>query len=180
MRESRRMMQGNKGKLFSLVFSYILLLLIAAIPVMVFQYTGIGTDTIGGSLAYEMFRIPLFYAMGCVYLAEGTFYELLVSRGFENFRYAGEKLFRENCERARQLAEEQERQAGLRYDDDYGGYEDENDSGYEVENDPGYDDGYDDEDGDKKEARTDAGDAGYGAGCDDDDPGDEPDSGAEQ
>jgi hypothetical protein len=40
-------------------------------------------------------ELPLFMAYGMIDIGRCTFYELLINKGFENFRYAGQNAFRE-------------------------------------------------------------------------------------
>lgn len=95
MAESKIRMRGNRMSLFSLDIGYLFLILISLIPAVILQWARlVEFDTVMGIFAYACFRIPFYYAMGCLFLGQTVFYELLIARGFGNFRYKGETVFR--------------------------------------------------------------------------------------
>lgn len=97
--ESRAMMKGNKLQLFQLDFSFILMFVIALFPSVYSAFTGfLGVDDptlLSGIFSNWVLRIPYYYVMGQWFVSSTVFYELLVSRGFKNFMYKGETVFRD-------------------------------------------------------------------------------------
>ena len=92
--ESIKMMQGNRMALFRLDVSYLLNIVIMSLPAML--VTGfVDVTELGGMILYLVLSIPIYIAYSYMYLGQVTFYELLISHGFGNFRYSGEKVFRE-------------------------------------------------------------------------------------
>lgn len=92
LRESRQMMEGNKMSLFRLDFSFLLLYVFANFPgVLVSTFI---QDNIYGMIVYTIARLPVYIVLGNMYLNRTVFYELLVSRGFKNFKYKNEEIFR--------------------------------------------------------------------------------------
>ena len=88
------MMQGNRMALFRLDVSYLLNIVIMSLPAML--VTGfVDVTELGGMILYLVLSIPIYIAYSYMYLGQVTFYELLISHGFGNFRYSGEKVFRE-------------------------------------------------------------------------------------
>lgn len=97
--ESRAMMRGNKMQLFQLDFSFILMFIIALFPSVYCSVTGFmnvgDPSSLSGIFSEWVLRIPYYYVMGHWFMSNTVFYELLVSKGFKNFMYKGEKVFRE-------------------------------------------------------------------------------------
>lgn len=94
--ESKVRMTGNKMNLFRLDLSYISYLLIAYLPQLILGFfPSISVKTLGGMLIYFVADIPLIAAFSLMYLGRGVFYELMISKGFKNFKYAGEQVFRD-------------------------------------------------------------------------------------
>lgn len=96
--ESRRLMAGNRMRQFQLDFTYIPLIIIANVPAILFGYVGMPDLGMYTNLIVILIRfilqIPVFYAMGNLFFGQAVFYELMVSKGFSNFIYKGEDVFR--------------------------------------------------------------------------------------
>lgn len=96
LRESRRMMTGNKFALFRLDMTYIFSIIVAYIPsYMVLSYAMVDTGTVSGRLMYYLVQIPFFMVMGNYYMGQTVFYELLKYGHFKDFPFKGEDFFRE-------------------------------------------------------------------------------------
>ncbi len=97
MAESKIRMTGNKMNLFKLDISYIPYLMVGYLPQMILAYIpGVDVNTLSGVLAFFVADIPMIMALSLVYMGRAVFYELLMSKGFANFRFAGEDIFRNN------------------------------------------------------------------------------------
>lgn len=92
LRESRKMMDGNKMSLFRLDFSFFLMYFLANLPSSLMA--GMVSDTVPGMIEYTILRLPVYIVLGNMYINRTVFYELLVSKGFKNFKYKNEELFR--------------------------------------------------------------------------------------
>lgn len=99
--ESRIRMSGNKMKLFSFDMTYLLLIMLCLIPSYAIQYySGFDSSTLLWTVVYLVFRLPMVYAMGQLYLGQTVFYELLITGGFRRFEYRGESTFRDAFDQA--------------------------------------------------------------------------------
>lgn len=97
--KSKSIMKGNRIKFISFCFSYLLYIVFAAIPAFFIIYileidsknfsglTGIGFNFI--------LYMPIIIACSYLYLGTTVFYELLINKGFENFKYRKQEVFRE-------------------------------------------------------------------------------------
>lgn len=95
--ESKMMMYGNKLNYVRLLIYYIPYILLAYLPAILLS--GIFADL---SIGEPMFTIlslildlPLFVVMGLISMGRCVFYELMINKGFADFRYAGQDAFRE-------------------------------------------------------------------------------------
>ncbi len=96
LRESRRMMSGNKMALFRLDMTYIFTIIVAYIPsYMLLAYGLVDTSTLSGMILYYLAQIPFFMVMGNYFMGQTVFYELIQCGNFKNFRFKGEDFFRE-------------------------------------------------------------------------------------
>lgn len=96
LRESRRMMSGNKLALFRLDMTYIFTIIVAYIPsYILLAYGLVDTDTLSGMIVYYLAQIPFFMVMGNYYMGQTVFYELIQCGHFKNFHFKGEDFFRE-------------------------------------------------------------------------------------
>lgn len=94
--ESKMRMFGNKMTYVKLIVAYIPYFLIAYLPIIVISNLSfISSETISGIIVLLIAEIPLFCAYGFLSLGQSVFYELLISEGFDNFRYTGEDAFRQ-------------------------------------------------------------------------------------
>lgn len=94
--ESKMMMYGNRMSYVRLIISYIPYYLIAYMPVLLLadiaarmslnQYAVLTL-----SMAAD---IPVFCVLGYMCLGRTVFYELMLNKGFAEFRYAGQEAFR--------------------------------------------------------------------------------------
>lgn len=93
--ESKARMLGNRMNLFRLDLSYIVILLVGAIPVYLYQTVDVfKSQPMMNALGGFVISIPLYYAMAIVTMGRTVFYELLLNHGFANFRYKGQDAFR--------------------------------------------------------------------------------------
>ncbi len=94
--ESKLRMLGNRMTYLKFLITYIPYLLIAYLPaILIAQFASINTTVMPGMLIYLIVEIPLFCAYGYLALGQSVFYELLICEGFDNFRYAGQDVFRQ-------------------------------------------------------------------------------------
>ena len=96
--ESRRLMAGNKYRMFQLDMTYIPLILFSSLPLVAFSFVGMPqfgeyTNLIAVFITFIL-KLPMYQAMGNMFFGQTVFYELLVSKGFNNFIYKGETVFR--------------------------------------------------------------------------------------
>ena len=93
---SRRMMRGNVFAMIRVDIMYVSLLLFSYMPTILVNYfETVRIDTPLGTLTALVLRLTVYGAMAHICLGRATFYELMKSGGFANFRFAGEKDFRE-------------------------------------------------------------------------------------
>ena len=94
--ESRLRMRGNRRMLIAYIISFLPYILAGALPALL---VGFFVKIDPASLNYTILSIaldaPLFCALGYVSLGLCVFYELLITGGFSNFKYAGQDVFRE-------------------------------------------------------------------------------------
>ena len=95
--ESKMMMYGNKMNYVRLYLYYMPYMMLAYIPAF-----GVAALVAGMNLPDPVLfvismlvDIPLFIAMGLMDMGKCVFYELIINRGFADFRYAGQDAFRE-------------------------------------------------------------------------------------
>ena len=99
LRESRIIISGNKMALWRLDMTYIFLIVMGILPANIAQYTGlVDPATYSGMIVYLIFRIVAYMCFSNWLMGRVTFYELLTSRGFKNFKYSGEAVFREGSD----------------------------------------------------------------------------------
>ena len=96
--ESRRLMEGNKFRLFQLDMTYIPFIIFSSLPLVLFSYMGmleVGkyTNLVAIFITFIL-KLPIYHAMGNLFFGETVFYELMVAKGFNNFIYKGEAVFR--------------------------------------------------------------------------------------
>lgn len=95
--ESKLMMLGNRIAYIRTLIMFLPYYFAAYLPAMAASYY-ISADSLG-TAAYTAImmalEIPIFAAYGMLDLGRCTFYELLINKGFANFRYAGQDAFRE-------------------------------------------------------------------------------------
>ncbi len=95
--ESKLRMTGNKMNLFRLDISYFIFILLGyGFESIIGGLLNLTATNLTGCLIYMVIEIPLVCALGWLYLGRGIFYELLISHGFENFRFENQKAFRES------------------------------------------------------------------------------------
>ena len=96
--ESRRLMAGNKFRLFQLDMTYIPFIIFSSLPLVLFSYMGmpeVGNYTkLVAIFITFILKLPIYHAMGNLFFGETVFYELMVAKGFSNFIYKGEAVFR--------------------------------------------------------------------------------------
>lgn len=96
--ESKRLMAGNKFRLFQLDMTYIPFVIFGSLPLVAFSFMGmpnIGEYTkLVATLITFILKLPMYHAMGSMFFGQTVFYELMVAKGFSNFIYKGETVFR--------------------------------------------------------------------------------------
>ena len=94
--ESKMMMYGNKMNYVRLLIYYIPYIILAYIPAIFLS--GFIADLSLGEPAFTLVSLildlPLFIVMGLVSMGRCVFYELMINKGFAEFRYAGQDAFR--------------------------------------------------------------------------------------
>ncbi|MBR0374810.1 MAG: hypothetical protein IJH91_09830 [Mogibacterium sp.] len=96
LRKSRQMMRGNVFSMIKVDLMYVSLILFGYIPMIVVNYIEpVQVNTLLGMLTWLILRITVYAGLSNLYLGRATFYELMKCGGFRNFRFAGEKDFRE-------------------------------------------------------------------------------------
>lgn len=95
--ESKMMMYGNRMNYVRLLVSYIPYYLISYIPA--FLLSDLASRMTLNNTAVTMLSmladIPIFCVMGYMCLGKTVFYELMINKGFADFKYAGQDAFRE-------------------------------------------------------------------------------------
>ena len=95
--ESKMMMYGNKINYVRLLIYYIPYILLAYMPAIllsgVFANLSVGEPLL--TLLSFILDLPLFIVMGLISMGRCVFYELMINKGFAEFRYAGQDAFRE-------------------------------------------------------------------------------------
>lgn len=95
LRESRKIMRGNKMSLFRLDISYVFLLLLSYMPsYLLVLYGVVNVNGLSGMLLFYLLQVPYFMAMGNYYMGQTVFYELIRFGDFGKFPYQGEEFFR--------------------------------------------------------------------------------------
>ena len=96
--ESKIMMNGNKMGYLRLLIYYSPYFFAAYIPAFLISgfLTGISETSITYILLNMALDIPLFIAYGYIAMGRTVFYELMINRGFAEFKYAGQEAFREH------------------------------------------------------------------------------------
>ncbi|MBQ0005707.1 MAG: DUF975 family protein [Clostridiales bacterium] len=94
MAESKLRMTGNKMNLFRLDISFLPYLMLGYLPQLIVGVFGVNAATLTGMAVYMLSDIFLVTAMAFWFAGCGVFYELLITGGFDNFRYANQEIFR--------------------------------------------------------------------------------------
>jgi hypothetical protein len=95
--ESKMMMYGNRMNYVRLIICYIPYIMIAYIPAFLFAniLASATVSKVGILLISMAADIPMFAVYGYICLGRTVFYELMLNKGFADFRYAGQEAFRE-------------------------------------------------------------------------------------
>jgi uncharacterized membrane protein len=95
--ESKMMMYGNRMNYVRLIICYIPYIMIAYIPAFLFAniLASAAVSKVGILLISMAADIPMFAVYGYICLGRTVFYELMLNKGFADFRYAGQEAFRE-------------------------------------------------------------------------------------
>lgn len=95
--ESKMMMYGNRMNYIRLLICYIPYIMIAYIPAFLIAdlAAGAALNQTAVLILSMISDIPLFIAYGYVRMGQTVFYELMLNKGFSDFRYAGQDAFRE-------------------------------------------------------------------------------------
>lgn len=96
MAESKLRMRGNRRMFIGYLISFIPYILAGALPALLAGiFINIDTTSVKYTLISLALDAPLFCALGYVSLGRCTFYELLITGGFANFKYKQQDVFRE-------------------------------------------------------------------------------------
>lgn len=95
--ESRMMMYGNRMNYVRLLIAYIPYMLLAYIPTILISFAAAQVTITDNAymIAAMIAEIPLFIVVGYMALGRCVFYELMLNKGFADFKYAGQDAFRE-------------------------------------------------------------------------------------
>lgn len=95
--ESKIMMYGNKMNYVRLLIYYLPYLMLAYIPAYVISALAVkmSLGQTGILAASFITDLPVFIVMGLISMGRTVFYELMINKGFAEFRYAGQDAFRE-------------------------------------------------------------------------------------
>lgn len=95
--ESRMMMYGNKMNYVRLMICYIPYILIAYVPTFMLSdlMARVSVNQYAVMILTMIAQIPLFCVMGYMCMGRTVFYELMINKGFADFRFAGQDAFRE-------------------------------------------------------------------------------------
>lgn len=97
--ESKIRMRGNRLSYLKLIISYLPYILISLIPSLVIDYfVEVDVTTMKGLGIDLAVNAPFYVAMAYLMIGQCVFYELLISKGFRNFRYRGQDAFRSDIE----------------------------------------------------------------------------------
>lgn len=95
MAESKMRMTGNKMNLFRLDLSFLPYLLLGYLPQVIVGVFGISAANLTGMLIYMAADVFLISAMSFWFVGCGVFYELMIRKGFDNFKYMNQDVFRD-------------------------------------------------------------------------------------
>lgn len=94
--ESKLRMRGNRRMFIGYLISFLPYIIVGALPALL---AGFFIDVDPNSINYTLINValnaPFFCALGYVSLGRCTFYELLMTGSFANFKYKGQDVFRE-------------------------------------------------------------------------------------
>ena len=95
--ESKIMMHGNKMNYIRLLLYYVPYFMIAYIPATLASAAAAKFSLNEPVLLIItlLTDIPIFAARGIMSMGRTVFYELMINKGFADFRYAGQDAFRE-------------------------------------------------------------------------------------
>ena len=95
--ESKMMMYGNRMNYVRLIICYIPYILIAYVPAFLLANlaASVNANQTGIMLLSMLADIPMFALYGFICLGRTVFYELMLNKGFADFKYAGQDAFRE-------------------------------------------------------------------------------------
>lgn len=95
--ESKMMMYGNRMNYVRLIICYIPYIMMAYIPAFLFAniLASASVSKVVILLISMAADIPMFAVYGYICLGRTVFYELMLNKGFADFRYAGQEVFRE-------------------------------------------------------------------------------------
>lgn len=95
--ESKMMMYGNRMNYVRLIICYIPYILIAYVPAFLLAdlAASVNANQTGIMLLSMLADIPMFALYGFICLGRTVFYELMLNKGFADFKYAGQDAFRE-------------------------------------------------------------------------------------
>lgn len=99
MLESKLRMRGNRKMYIVYFISFLPYVLLGMLfPIVAQMIFGIDTSTVMGDFIILGLNAPFYLALGYWSLGKTVFYELLMTGGFENFRYKAQDVFRENVD----------------------------------------------------------------------------------
>lgn len=94
--ESKIRMKGNRLTYLKLIVSYLPYILLGLIPSLAIDFiVEVDITTMKGLGIDLLVNTPFYIAMAYLMIGQCVFYELLISKGFSNFRYKGQDAFRD-------------------------------------------------------------------------------------
>lgn len=95
--ESKMMMYGNRMSYIRLLLCYVPYYLIAYIPAFMLSDLALrmSLNDTAVTLLSMVADIPIFCVLGYMCLGRTVFYELMINKGFADFKYAGQDAFRQ-------------------------------------------------------------------------------------
>jgi uncharacterized membrane protein len=95
--ESKLMMMGNRIAYIKTLIVFLPYVILAYVPAMLVSYY-VTADSMSKTMYTAIalaVELPVFAAYGFMDIGRCAFYELMVNKGFANFRYAGQDAFRQ-------------------------------------------------------------------------------------
>ena len=97
LNESKMMMYGNRMNFVRLIICYVPYILLGYVPAFLLAdlAASVSMNQTATTLISMLADIPMFAVYGFICLGRTVFYELMLNKGFADFKYAGQDAFRE-------------------------------------------------------------------------------------